>query len=217
METSNMFAERPILDQVWDKCAEFSGMADTSHYATRGQTNPSKRKHDTFVGKLAECHAWYTLKEICPISKPDFKIYPKGDKSWLPDLRIATDPFIQCHVKGQDTASAKRYGMSWVCQFKNPDGRGGKDKELFENPGNSLIICVSVDTLKRMCNIRAIVPAAKLLSDNLYGEMFLEQHRGFKKAIYAETNDLGPGLKEHGLYETLPAVMEEWDLAVAAR
>ena len=168
--------------------------------------DPDKRKHDTFIGKLAESHTWITFNDICDISKPDWNIYAKRDKSWRPDLQIKFSPPIQCHVKGQDMLLAKRWSLptSWVCQFKNPDGKGGKDKELFETPGNSLVVCVSVNLVEKTCRTLAIVPAAELLSRDLYEPMALAQHRDFKKAVYADT------LKENGFLGTIPSVMYGW-------
>lgn len=76
------------------------------------------KKEDLISGAMAELAVYRVLKAHgVKISKPDFTIYDKRQKSYDADL---TDGKYHFHVKGQTLESKRRYGASWIMQRKDP-------------------------------------------------------------------------------------------------
>ena len=137
-----------------NECTNFAESIDTSHYASRSQTDPEKRKRDQIVGKLGELCVYNVLKNQFPdITYPDFNIYKAKDKSWDFDLKASG---LNLHVKSQDVLQGKKYGISWIFQASN--GRRDYDKEIFDKLSpNQKIAFVSVDMVAKQSILQAIV------------------------------------------------------------
>jgi hypothetical protein len=163
---------------------EFSEKQDTSFYATRNQTNATKRTLDAKIGKLGEFAVYRLLLPTLPnLSPPDCAIYEAKHKSWAFDL-VAKDYNI--HVKSQDVRQSERYGMSWLFQFGDPSSRRGYDKEIFDKiTPNQVIAFTTIDTSTNTAEVKAVVRLELLHEHNLFGEAKLPQLRvANKKAVY---------------------------------
>jgi hypothetical protein len=87
-------------------------------YARRGQANKRKILHDNVVGKTGEIAVYKFLKgKGKNPSKPDFKIYTAKKKSYDADMYLGN---LDLHIKTQHVKSAKKFGLSWVFQKKDP-------------------------------------------------------------------------------------------------
>jgi hypothetical protein len=178
-----------ITEETLDSCAKFataSVQSSIDKYKRRNQFNVEKIIKDIKVGKLGEECVYDLVSKTYPtLSKPDYNIYDKKDKSWLPDLK--TNEFFLA-VKTQNIDSAIAYGESWVFQYnfgKNYDC----DKGIFKSEDdNHYVAFVAMNVPKRFANIRAIVKVSWLHKNKLFKEMKKENLRGNKLAIYY--NDL---------------------------
>lgn len=163
-----------ISNVEYNKCVKFSGDVDTSLYAKRNQSNESKRKKDSVIGKIGEVASHRVLKDkFKDLTEPDFNIYSTKEKSWDFDLRATG---LNLHVKSQDVEQGKRYGDSWVFQKE--------DKHIFkEYSENDYVAFVSVDLNTKECFVRAMLPVSLLHEQNLFKPMKLA-HLSNKLAIY---------------------------------
>ncbi len=179
-----------ITKEILESCSKFaddSVATSADKYARRGQMNVSKIRNDIRNGKIGEEGAWIKVSELYPnLSRPDFNIYDKKDKSWDPDLKDS-DSNIRVAVKTQDYQSELDFSRSWVFQF----GNGGKydcDTGIFgkELDLNHYVSFVSINVPKRFGELRAIVKVQWLHDKKLFKEMKNPNLRGNKVAVYYE-------------------------------
>lgn len=184
-----------LTEEMIEKCSEFaknSVGSSADKYARRNQFNIDKIMYDIKVGKLGEEGVYQKISQLYPdLSKPDYKIYDKKDKSWDSDL---SDPIkhIKVGVKTQDIKSEVSYGRSWVFQYragKNYDS----DTGIFKNSDTNNFVCfVSVNLPKRVGEIRGIVKVQWLHEQNLFKPMKLKNLQNNKVAVYYEDLEKQP-------------------------
>lgn len=177
-----------ISPDIYDKCIQFAkASVNTSadKYARRNQFDVEKIVKDIRNGKIAEELTHEACMKAFPqLSKPDYNIYDKKNKSWDPDLKDELTG-VRIAVKSQDIDSDINFGRSWVFQF----GNGGKydcDSGIFGKGDNSnhYVSFVSLNTPKRRGVIRAIVKVSWLHDNKLFKEMKKQSLRGNKLAVY---------------------------------
>lgn len=169
------------------KCMAFAKSSvntSSDKYASRNQFDIDKIIRDIRNGKVGEEGAYEKILAIYPeLSKPDYQIYAKKDKSWSPDL---TDSASGVHigVKSQDRESADHFGESWVFQY----GNGGKydcDTGVFKTTDpNHYVAFIALNVPKKVGNVRAIVKVQWLHDKKLFKEMKKASLRGNKVAVY---------------------------------
>jgi len=159
------------------KVEEFISKISTTHYASRGQNNPDKRKLDQKVGKLGELASYHLLKDkFDSLSPPDFEIYAVRKKSWAGDLPYDGGTI---HSKSQLNTQAKRYGSSWVFEKK--------DKEIFEKySDNDWVSFTTVNLESGYVELTALVKVADLHSKNLFSDLKLDYLNQFKRCVYQD-------------------------------
>jgi len=164
-----------------------SAPTSTDKYARRNQNDPIKIAKDIRNGKIAEEMVYAKVVESYPnLTKPDFNIYSKKDKSWDPDLRDL-DSNLRIAVKSQEIESALHYGESWVFQF----GNGGKydcDTGIFgkDIDPNHYVSFVLLNVAKKLGSLRGIVQVQWLHDKNLFKAMQKKTLQGNKVAVYYE-------------------------------
>lgn len=162
-------AERRRVEEFADnRCAN-----STDLYQKRG----GFKRVDIVSGALAEIAVYKFLrKEGIKVSKPDFGIYKRGEKSYDADLTYGDKKF---HVKGQTYDSVKLYGESWLMQRKD---------KLVQKPmlNNYLVPCV-VDVSGNEVYILGVPSFSALHSNSCFGECSHPFFRETKVAIYGET------------------------------
>jgi hypothetical protein len=180
-----------ISEEVFDKCTKFaqdSVESSANKYARRNQWNVAKIMDDIRNGKIAEEMVYQKVSELYPnISKPDFNVYEKKNKSWDPDL---TDPAVPVRiaVKSQDIKADLAYGRSWVFQFGN--GKVDCDTGIFGEKDDHHYVCfVSLNTPKRIGELRSMVKVSWLHEKELFKPMKLK-NLSSKLAVYYD--DLEP-------------------------
>lgn len=158
-----------------EKVEKFISKISTSHYGSRGQNNPDKRKLDQKVGKLGELAAYEILKgKFDGLKEPDFEIYAVRKKSWAGDL-----PFDggTVHSKAQLNTQAARYGSSWVFEKK--------DKEVFDTYGkNDWVAFTTVNLEKGVVELSALVKVEDLHKKELFADLKLDYLNQFKRCVY---------------------------------
>lgn len=183
----------------WHKCRlyaenEFETVKQTR--AQRGQTNPTRIKHQTAVGKMGELIAcdWLRMQGF-NCTSPDFTIYSGRKKSWESDMHIIAHEKFKVACKTQDEESARKYGKSWIFQ-KGGHGYGHTDPVI--QKGESLSVFVSLDLKNehaevqgpfRMCDMRP-----------LFKEPRIERLKFSKAALYWEDMQ---HVKKYGVSEFL--------------
>ena len=185
--------------EYWHKCRlyaenEFETVKQTR--AQRGQTNPTRIKHQTAVGKMGELIAcdWLRMQGF-NCTNPDFTIYSGRKKSWESDMHIIAHEKFKVACKTQDEESARKYGRSWIFQ-KGGHGYGHTDPVI--QKGESLSVFVSLDLKNehaevkgpfRMCDMRP-----------LFKEPRIERLKFSKAALYWEDMQ---HVKKYGVSEFL--------------
>lgn len=178
-----------ISEDTLNKCLAFAkSSVDTSldKYARRNQFDGEKIIKDIRNGKVGEEMVYQKISSLYPeLSKPDYQIYNKKDKSWDPDLKDIQSN-LRLAVKSQDIESAINFGESWVFQF----GNGGKydcDTGVFKTTDtNHYVAFVSLNVPKRQGIIKALVKVQWLHDKKLFKEMKKQSLRGNKVAVYYE-------------------------------
>ena len=161
-------AERKRVEDFADK-----RIGDSALYQKRG----GFKRVDIISGALAEIAVYKFLRSKgIKVSKPDFGIYKKGEKSYDADLTYKDKKF---HVKGQTYDSVKLYGESWLMQRRD---------KLVKEPvlNNYLVPCV-VDVSGNEVYILGFPSFYALHDSNCFGECSHPFFRESKVAIYGET------------------------------
>lgn len=183
-----------ISEEIYQKCLQFakdSVGTNSGKYASRNQFNVEKITKDIQVGKIGEECAYNFLTEKFPnLTKPDYVIYSKKDKSWSPDLKDL-DSSIKIAVKSQNIDSAQAHGDSWVFQHR-PNKKYDSDKEVFGDAidQNQYVSFVSLNVPKRIGSVQAIVKIQWLHDNNLFKPMQKINLRDNKVAVYFEDLEL---------------------------
>jgi len=178
--------EFKISRDIFEKCTEFANKSvdsSISKYASRNQFNKNKIIEDIRNGKIGEEIAWKFLSsKFDSVSKPDYNIYSKNQKSWAADLTTNLEQSIA--VKTQNLESAKAYGTSWVFQG-GVNNSYDTDKKIFKEKDDKHYACfVLIDLDNRIGTIKAIVKVNWLHENNLFKPMKLKHLQNNKSAIY---------------------------------
>lgn len=166
-----------ISDSVVKKIEEFAekrtgGSADL--YKSRGESRKEKVFNDIVIGCLGEYGVYQHLKSLGrKCSKPDLKIYKRGEKSFAADL---SSEDLDVHVKSQSTASAKRYGDSYLCQRH--------DKLVSEPKETDLMAFTCVDLESNTVTLLGFTFATEILRCGLWDECRVPSYRRTKVALY---------------------------------
>jgi hypothetical protein len=169
IDYSTIFHDIPVGDE-WLQCERFAKEYDYTAYSKRNQTDDKYKRQQNIIGKAAEVVVYKAISPFFKIDPPDFNIYSRKDKSWKSDsLMRVRDQDIKVHIKGQSFEQGERFGISWVFQKSNSNGRGGKD-DIFSDTARGKVFFVSVDEDKRSGIIRAIIPITVLKSTGLIYE-----------------------------------------------
>lgn len=182
---SEIFVPKTLLKEEWDRCAEFaygSGYIYNQYSEKRNQLDCKKHKHDNLIGKAAEIVVYNSLKPFKDISEPDFNIYGRKEKSWRADMQLRDG--LDIHVKAQDTEQGIRFGISWIFQWGDNSGYGGKDS-IYDALAKGWICFVSLNERERSGEILAIINIEVLKETGLaYEDPQKPSLIGIKKAIY---------------------------------
>jgi hypothetical protein len=170
-----------IPEKVRKKCKKFAldcAGTNADEYAKRNQKNLTKIQLDIAIGKAGEWAAQhYLLNKGWKCSDPDFEIYIGKKKSFDADLTLSGDPDLDVHVKSQSQDSAKKYGISWLFQKKDPLYRDKCQKDL-------IIGTVVSDDLSE-----ATIVMEGSVAKLVFGEPKVRQLRNSKVAIYLDENE----------------------------
>lgn len=135
------------------------------------------KREDILVGALGEIGAWkYFKKRGFTISKPDFNIYEKKNKSFDSDLRSKNRHF---HVKAQSQESIRRYGHSWLMQRSDP--------VLQKVQYNHYMVPCAVDLEKNIVEIFGCISFKSIMEGGHIGECKHPAFRTYKVAIYLDS------------------------------
>lgn len=156
-----------------EKCKSFTeGYLKTSkdELARRGQTNTKLIYSQNVIGKIGEELAYLTYSPYYPnLSKPDYEVYDKSQKSWTPDLSDDVSG-IKIAVKSKDRFYADKYGPSWTF--------GTNDRKIFgknldsKNLDPNQYVCMTVIDLNNYCGrVQACVNLQWLHDNNLFEEL----------------------------------------------
>lgn len=173
------------------KAKEFAALRskDSKLYEKRGGFKLS----DIITGALAEIACHKLIRKHEPeLSKPDFTIYDKSQKTYKADLYTETRSF---HIKGQTLQSAETYGASWLMQRRDP---------ILNDPenGHYLVPCV-VDEENKVVYVYGCVPMRTMTTEGLIGECVVPMFRTNKVCIYLSeiTKKLSPNRRWSILYK----------------
>ena len=152
--------------ELIEQCKDFAKASlptSVDQYARRGQ-DPSKYYRQVIQltnGKLGEELAYAAYASYYPkLSKPDYQIYSKKDKSWEPDL-MDLDSGIRIAVKTKDQRDANEWGASWIFEKT--------DKKIFQNIDPNHYVCmVIIDQINKKGEVKACVKLQWLHDNNLF-------------------------------------------------
>jgi hypothetical protein len=176
------------ISQCWQFVEIRERNGDYEYYhRERNVNNIEYAKLQDFLAKIGEFYAQlYLAKRFNFPSNvlPDLKIIPRHLKSFSADLQYkTTSNFPNVHVKTCfDSTFNFCKDYSWIIQFSNKSGYGGKD-DLFlkSRTRDDLMVLVHVGDTYRG-TIKAILSVSETLS--LLREPLREDKKGIKKAIY---------------------------------
>ena len=119
------YSEIELPEKSKEVAAQFAKKVIDSNleeYERRGQSNFSKILDQIIQGKIAEIAVAKFYSSIgFPVSMPDFKVYPKGGKSFDSDLDMRYDSqnyFL--HIKSISSSASSTFGLSWIFQRSDP-------------------------------------------------------------------------------------------------
>lgn len=126
--------ELPFGD--FEKCNAFAHNVYESNkdcYQGRRQTNKEAIIRQIITGKLGEFAVYYFMNSYLGwhSNEVDLEVYGKNRKSFEPDFRAGkiepSSAIYNIHVKSILCNSAKKYGLSWLMEKKDP---------IFKNDSN---------------------------------------------------------------------------------
>ena len=185
---------------IFKKCLDFAKILSEDNYYSSKRNASSKgdvlRNHKN--SKLAEVAVAYLINKEYNLSiTPDFEIYNSKGKNWLADLpyRSMETAFpYDIHVKSTDNVAISRVNeKSWVFQWNNNDGVGGRDKlfNLLEEDKipvdcTDLIALCYVDEKEYHVEIHLewLLPWREVVNNNILKDPVYEKFIGVKKCIY---------------------------------
>jgi hypothetical protein len=162
------------------------------NYGRRNQNDRIRIVQQIAEGKLAEFIAYERLHPFfVGLTPPDLQIYEASQKSWSPDLRAEDLTFS---VKGctyesayGQTGKSRGNKMSWVFQYADKDGVGGKDKGIWGKHKCHLFVGVFIDKFRDgIGHIKAICPVEVLHQNDLFRAPRKADLAEIKKVIYYE-------------------------------
>lgn len=164
-----------ISQHFYNNCVNFANKRigkSSDLYSRRGEKRIEKILNDIVTGTVGEYGVYKYLKSQNVItSKPDLEIYEKRNKSFDADLY---NDEVKIHVKSQGTASAKRYGNSWLLQ---------RSDRVTRNPGkNEYYAFTEVDGKDVI--ILGIVKCSDIIKYDLLEECKVPSYRHSKYALY---------------------------------
>ena len=189
---SFLYKDIELPKKVLKACDNFGEKISTKYIAQKRNQNSNKVNKDHAIGKKGECVVYLAFKEGMEngwvLDKPDFKIYKAKDKSWDADLILRKGKSVKkIHIKTQEVTQSERFGLSWIFQFRNKDGKGGKDSEIFRiKDKNSFVCFVSFDNKDGIGKICYICSVSYLLKNKLFKDPKKESLHGIKKCVYAK-------------------------------
>lgn len=135
------------------------------------------KRLDILVGAMGELGAYkYFKKRGFKISKPDFQIYDKKNKSFDSDLQSGKRHF---HIKAQSQESIKRYGHSWLMQRYDP--------VLTKHKYNHYMVPCAVDLENNVIEIFGCISFKAIKEGGHIGECRAPAFRHSKVAIYLDS------------------------------
>jgi len=186
--------EKSFFHDLWfrlpedtvSRCREFAQKYTEKrgdHYVKRRNADPKKIESQAFESKLAEFGALEFALKYCDLQlkSPDLTIYDGAACSFDADL---TNNEVEWHVKSCNNKTAKSCGESYVFQYKDNNGRGGRDS-LFDNPKSDDMIClVRVDEDRLKVQIRGLVSWKYAYDLVLAGNPKSDAMIAIKKVLY---------------------------------
>lgn len=166
-----------ISNYIYDKVVKFADErlgGSKGLYNYRGKSTDNKLKNDIITGALGEYGIQQYLKSLkYKCSKPDLKIYARGEKSFDADL---TCDDLNIHVKSQSIQSFKRYGASWLVQ---------RSDKLYKEPKTiDVFAFTNVNLETKEVEILGFVYATDIKDNDLFGECKVPSFRHSKVALY---------------------------------
>jgi len=165
-----------LNDRQKARCVAFAEArkGDKALYEKRG----AFKIEDLIAGAMGEIAVWKYLRArgFSDVTKPDFTIYDKKDKSYDADI-MANGKHI--HVKSQTRESERRYGPSWIMQRHDPCL-----KKIQYN--HYMVPCV-VDIGSNTVEIFGAIGLKQIIEGGHIGELKVPWMRKTKVAIYMET------------------------------
>jgi len=175
-----------LPEEAVSKCREFSekyANKRSDHYIKKRNADPKKIASQAFESKLAEFGALEFARQHCGLSlkPPDLTIYEGSSCNFDADLR---DENVNWHVKSCNNTTTKSCGESYIFQYRDNRGSGGRDS-LFDNPKSDDVIClVRVDENNLKVQIRGLVKWSYAYDLVLSGNPKSPAMMGIKKVLY---------------------------------
>lgn len=172
-----------ISQSIITRCQQFAeDLYDSTkdNYASKGQTNADKVKQDATIGRIGEeLTARILFKNYKDITKPDYTIYEKHNKSWAHDLSCQ---YFDVAVKTNDASRSIYDGYSWVFERR--------DRGIFTYQPKPLYIAfVTINLKNSTAELMAFVNKTYLLNNALFKDMRLDFLNKTKCAVYADDLD----------------------------
>jgi hypothetical protein len=173
------------FEDAWlSEVAEFTAKIDKKHYEGRNQGDERNIGSQQYSGKLAEFVVWDRFSRHFPITPPDTKIYTARQKSFDADHHIGEPVNRLLHVKCCDEARKMSGNISWTFQWADARGYGGRDHEIFDTPGDSLVALVHTNVACGHGQICAILETRELNERNYFADPFKADLKGIKKVVF---------------------------------
>jgi len=183
--------ENKINDIVNNKIAKFvQDMKKTSqsvrYYTDYRHADYDRACRNIALGKKAEYFVSYCLHKYYDFPKifPDVKTYYRNKKKWDADLLFSRQCscFPDIHVK---SCSKKTYeyckDYSWTFQYRNKDGKYGRDRIFIENDQALVALVYIKDEFVVSGTIKAIVPWKYI--ESVLKDPLNKKFQGLKKCI----------------------------------
>jgi len=170
--------------QYSDLMGEAKARQEDAEYKARERGGFPPQLFEFWCSKGAEFAAAYFLHERhdLPLVLPDFKYYNSSEKSWEADLPYTNIDYLgkhydsfRFHIKSSSKASIDRgYEESFLWNYSNKDGSGGRDLIFEEGGPNDACVLVYVPHTfiqngDAEFYIRAVLPWLFIKDGNLFG------------------------------------------------